>query len=297
MATETLLKNEYGQADLYHLSEGLSGIRFTHHKSQGEVSLYGGQVLSWQPKGQLPIFWLSDNSQYSTSSAIRGGIPLCWPWFGGDVKSTNGEMLKVSNHGFVRQSQWHLDNIEITESEVVVVLSLSGQQFSAHWPTAFKLTQKLVFSAQFQQVLTMTNMSDVTVAYTGALHSYFKVSDPKKVTISDLDKSSYDDKLTGQQKQVSELENCLGPIDRVYYNGDSKIIMDNGWRRAITVTSDNCHQWVIWNPGQQAVTTMADMHMNAEQEFICLEAANTQWQNIASQASVSIGQSITIKEL
>lgn len=293
MTSEVLLKNEFGHAELYQLGESLRGIKFYHDKCQGAVSLYGGQVLSWQPQKQQTIFWLSDDSQYSTSHAIRGGIPICWPWFGGEVKSAQGNIEKANNHGFARQSQWHLDDIEVNESEVIIVLSLSGKHYSAHWPAAFKLTQTLVFSEQFRQTLTMTNLSEHTVEYTAALHSYFCVSNPEQVIIQGLDSFAYDDKLSGGKKQVSTLENCLGPVDRIYYNGDSKTIIDNGWQRAITVTSDNCQQWVLWNPGQ-TVTTMPDMHAKSEQEFVCLEAANTHWQAIASQASVSLSQQIVV---
>ena len=97
--------------------------------------------------------------------------------------------------------------------------------------------------------------------------------------------------------QRSSLTSCEGPVDRIYYDGSSKTLIDNAWQRAITVTSDNCQQWVLWNPGKTAAMAMADMHQGSEQEFVCLEAANTQWQIIPSQASVSISQKVTVKAL
>lgn len=297
MTSETLLKNDYGQADLFQYSDDIQAIKFDHQNSKGAVSLHGGQVLSWQPKGQQQVFWLSENSHYSSSSAIRGGIPLCWPWFGGDVKSVSGEIVKASNHGFARQSLWHLDDISISAENVTIVLSLAGQQYSSFWPSAFKLTQKLVFATEFQQTLTMANLSEHSVEYTGALHSYFCVGDPEQVTVNELDLYRYDDKLTGQQHQLSTLVHCMGPIDRIYHDNQSKTIIDNKWKRTITIDSVNCQQWVLWNPGREAVASMADMHQGSEQEFVCLEAANTQWQKIASQESVSISQRVSIEAL
>lgn len=293
---EVLLENEFGRVELFELAEGLQALRFAHQKGQGSVSLYGGQVLSWQPREQLPVFWLSDASYYSSGKAIRGGVPLCWPWFGGEVKLPNGTINKVSNHGFARQSQWKISDIKMSASATEITLSLIGEQCSTHWPAAFELSQILVFGESFQQSLTMKNLSAETVAYTGALHSYFCVGDPQKTEIPALSHVFYDDKLSGLSEQQSELKNCLGPIDRVYDSSASMMIVDHKWQRKIEVLSQGCQQWVLWNPGKDA-RTMPDLHAQGEDEFVCLEAANTGWQAIASKSSVSISQIVKLHAL
>jgi glucose-6-phosphate 1-epimerase len=288
-----LLENEFGRIELFELSEGLQAIRFTHQRGHGSVSLYGGQVLSWQPTGQRPVFWLSDDSKYSLGSAIRGGIPLCWPWFGGEVQLADGNIVKTSNHGFARQSQWQFSDLHMSDNGVEITLSLIGEQSSPLWPTAYKLTQKLVFNDAFQQTLTMKNLSDKTVTYTGALHSYFCVGSTKKATIPAINDLVFDDKITSDFGSETVLKDCTGPVDRIYHGTNSMIIIDNEWQREIEVASQGCQQWVMWNPGEGA-ETMSDVHAQAENEFICLEAANTRWQNIASQASVSMSQTVTL---
>ncbi|MFT5636014.1 MAG: glucose-6-phosphate 1-epimerase [Cognaticolwellia sp.] len=290
---EILLENEFGRIELYQLANGLQALRFDHQKGQGSVSLYGGQVLSWQPNGQQPVFWLSDTSHYSVDNVIRGGVPLCWPWFGGEVKLPNGELSKVSNHGFARQSQWKIADTLMSASAVTITLSLNGEQCSPHWPTAFELTQTLVFDESFQQSLVMTNLSEKTVEYTGALHSYFCVGDPQQTEISALNNVLYDDKLKGSNDQKSTLKSCLGPIDRIYHSSDNMVIVDHKWQREIEVLSQGCQQWVLWNPGKDA-QVMIDLHSHGENEFVCLEAANTDWQKIASQSSVSISQTVKL---
>ena len=296
MSSEILLKNEFGYIERYAISDDIEGLRFVHHCGEGSISLYGGQVLTWQPKNQQPIFWLSQASNYSTSHAIRGGIPLCWPWFGGEVKIADGSIEKTHNHGFARQSQWQLDDLEISESQVSIILSLAGERCSSDWPAAFKLSQKLQFSQQFQQTLTMTNLSKQPVEYTGALHSYFCVSSPEQSSIPRLKGVRYDDKLSAEKNKLTELDSCVGPIDRVYYDNQNQRIIDQGWQREIKVSNNNCHQWVLWNPGETA-KQMADMHLGSEHEFVCLEAANTNWQVIKSFESVSISQNIAVKTL
>lgn len=315
-SSEILLKNEFGTIELYSLSHDVSdstngasikALRFVHHSGSGSISLHGGQVLTWQPKDQQSVFWLSEASKYSNAHAIRGGIPICWPWFGGEVKLANGHIKKTSNHGFARQNQWQLDNIDLSQTEVSITLSLTGEKLSNLWPAAFKLTQKLIFSDQFQQTLTMTNLSEYMVEYTGALHSYFCVSSPQQSNITTLESVEFDDKLSdehnqgkdnqGTGSQLDTLNSCTGPIDRIYHSSSQQTITDHGWQREIVVTSENCSQWVMWNPGSAVASAMVDMHQHSEQEFVCLEAANTQFKAIASQESVSIGQHVQIKNI
>jgi glucose-6-phosphate 1-epimerase len=293
---EILSENEFGRIELYELAKGLQALRFVHQKGQGSVSLYGGQVLSWQPMGQQPVFWLSDASHYSSGKAIRGGVPLCWPWFGGEVKLPNGELSKVSNHGFARQSQWKIADIKMSASAVEITLSLTGEQLSPHWPAAFELTQTLMFDESFKQTLTMTNLSEQTLEYTGALHSYFCVGNPQETEIPALNDVLYDDKLNGCSEQKSVLKNCIGPIDRIYHSSDSMVIIDHKWQRELEVYGQGCQQWVLWNPGKDA-EAMVDLHAQGENEFVCLEAANTDWQQIASQTSVSISQTVKLHNL
>lgn len=291
-----LLENEFGRIELFEIAQGIQGARFIHQCGKGSLSLYGGQVLSWQPKNQRAVFWLSDTSQYSEGKAIRGGIPLCWPWFGGEVKLPSGELTQTSNHGFARQSQWQITETNITASAVEITLTLSGKNLSPLWPEAFELKQKLVFADEFKQQLTMKNLSGTPVSYTGALHSYFRVSNPQSTQVPALSESYFDDKLTNNVKQKTVLSHCKGPIDRIYHNSNIMRIVDQKWHREIAVVSEGCQQWVLWNPGADA-RNMADVHSNGENEFICLEAANTHWQEIAPHAKVTIGQTISIKSL
>ncbi len=292
-----LLENEFGKVEQYELANGLQALRFKHTTGQGSVSLYGGQVLSWQPIDQQAVFWLSDDSQFSAGKAIRGGIPICWPWFGGNVKLPNGEVSSVSNHGFARQSQWQLADLKISQSGVEILLSLEGENLSPFWPTAFELKQTLMFGESFKQTLTMKNLSARPVEYTGALHSYFCVSAPSQTDIPALNGLKFEDKLgqpiNDSNNNVSALKSCAGPIDRIYHNSDTMIIIDHKWQREIEVSSEGCQQWVLWNPGKEA-KSMLDVHQAGEDEFICLEAANTQWQSIASNDSVSISQTVKL---
>jgi len=305
-----LFSKKFGQVNAIMLGKSLNALTIHTPNCTALVSLYGGQVLKWQPKGQQDIFWLSESTHYEQGKAIRGGIPLCWPWFGANNKSisandkntaTNTENI---NHGFARQNIWKLASITANETSLTLVLSFKGEYFHTLWPEAFELTQTLVFGESFKQSLSMVNLSDHSVEYTGALHSYFQVSHPEQVQVSALNDLPFDDKLTGEKMcslamGAQAIKHCVGPIDRVYHRQrgiEQSVVqlIDSQWQRTIEITSENTHQWVLWNPGEEIANTMADIHLHGEQSFVCLEAANTQWQTIPAGESVAIEQSIRI---
>jgi len=291
-----LVKNNFGQVQQVKLSSDLSALIIEHKNTQAKVSLYGGQVLSWQPTDEKEVFWLSKNSAFEQRKAIRGGIPLCWPWFG---VHPNDSENKEGNHGFARCQLWQIDNIDINEQGVEVSLSWQGKNMSDLWPLACRLSQVLFFGQSFSQVFTMTNLSESDAYYTGALHSYLSVSAPENAAITELVKAPFDDKLTGNtctpQPLATPLANGIDPVDRVYHSNKAMNVVDSYWQRTIQLETINTKQWVFWNPGVELANNMADIHERGEQEFICLEAANTQMQLLGAGKSLTMAQKITVK--
>lgn len=288
---QLLTENEFGQVYQAELTKDLSALVIEHLHTKAKVSLYGGQVLSWQPHGERDVFWLSKNADFEQGKAIRGGVPLCWPWFG---THPNDDDNKAGNHGFARGQLWQLDNINISEQGVEVYLSWQGERISDLWPFACQLNQILFFGRSFKQSLQMKNLSDKDTYYTGALHSYFSVSSPENIKIKALERASFDDKLTGLSYSPQPLNNGVGPIDRIYHTNNVMTIEDSKFQRNIEVKSINTKQWVFWNPGVELANNMADIHPNGEQEFVCLEAANTHVQLLASGKAVTMKQEISV---
>lgn len=291
MSKQLLAENEFGQVYQVELSTGLSAVIIEHVKAKAKVSLYGGQVLSWQPDGEKEVFWLSADSSFEQGKAIRGGIPLCWPWFGAHPKDDEN---KAGNHGFARTQLWQLANIDISDHGVEIQLSWQGDNMSDLWPFACQLKQTLFFGQSFKQSLQMTNLSISDAYYTGALHSYFSVSVPEKIKIAALEQASFDDKLSNQLCQPQSLENGVGPVDRIYHTHSDMRIVDSGFQRTIELKASNTKQWVFWNPGEKLANSMNDIHDGGEQEFVCLEAANTQRQLLAAGKSATITQEISV---
>lgn len=287
--SKIVFSNHIATISEQELIPGFPIINISHANCQAQVSLYGGHVLSWQPVEQHPVFWLSDTALFEAGKAIRGGIPLCWPWFG-PLEGTN-------QHGFARQVLWKLGSVEVNEEGVKIIVVWQGEEMNPLWPNACQLKQTLWFGQRFEQALAMSNLSDQPVQYTGALHTYFRVSDPEKVTVPTLDNSPSFDKLTDQTVPPKKRDNCVGPIDSVYQCDTPQRIFDQGWQREIRVTNSATKQWVLWNPGKEIADNMADIHPHGEQEYVCLEAANTQWQTIAPHSTMVIAQKIEISAL
>jgi len=141
-----LVQNEFGQVQQVNITSDIDSLVIEHQSCQGKISLYGGQVLSWQPKGQKEVFWLSEQATFEPGKAIRGGIPLCWPWFGAHSEDVNN---KAGNHGFARREFWQVSDILIDKSQVEITLTFQGENRHDLWPNACKLTQVLSFGSEF----------------------------------------------------------------------------------------------------------------------------------------------------
>lgn len=284
------LSDDMSNSELFvHFEQKNSGqiIHIKHPNCTASISIYGGHVLHWQPLGQESVFWLSDSAQFEQGIAIRGGIPICWPWFG----SKDG----TTSHGFARQNNWQLESINSEQRGVTVTLSLNGKDLDQQWPYAFELKQQLFFGQHFSQRLVMTNVDNLAWEYTGALHTYFRVGKPEQVVVPQLSDFDFDDKITQQSYcEPEQLLHCRGPLDRIYYTNEVTTLIDQQLRRMITVESDSCHQRVIWNPGSEIAKSMVDVHSNGEHEFVCLEVANTDSQVVEPGMSVEISQIITV---
>ncbi|TYK66343.1 D-hexose-6-phosphate mutarotase [Colwellia echini] len=310
-----LLENNFAQVTSISLNHNNDaqypdGVNINHSNCKARVSLYGGHVLSFTPTGHKDIFWLSKQTSYETGKAIRGGIPLCWPWFGTysrpnleaaqvalDPSETAEEQVNAGNHGFARQLPWTIMSINADEKGVTLVLVLAGENQHSLWPNAYRVTQTLFFGKNFKQTLEMTNLSKDDAAYSTALHSYFSVSNPANITVTALTNVEYDDKLTGKSSLQQQPVSCVGEIDRIYHSNEKMSLVDSQWQRKIDIISSNCQQWVLWNPGAELAKSMVDVHLNGEQEYVCLEAANTAWQRLPAGKTVTIGQEINVINL
>ncbi len=250
--------------------QGLPALRIDTPLASAAISLHGGQLLSYAPRGFDDLLWLSPVSKRAPD-AIRGGVPVCWPYFG-----RQGQSAEVPQHGFARNTRWTLTDSSF-DSEGVATIELSLPERTG---TPLRLSQTLHIGHELRQSLTTRNNGKETVAFTQALHTYFHVGDAERVQVSGLDGLTYADKYDGNEHVHSGEWNLQDPrdpgrSDRIYHRtGNRFALIDPVLGRRIDLTTSGSHSLVVWNPGASGIAAIGDAPADGWHRFVCLEAAN-----------------------
>ncbi len=184
------LNQQFAIEDHLQIVEGEGGFAFVkihNDKADALISLYGGQVLSYQKPQQPDVFFLSDKAYYQNGKAIKGGVPICWPWFGNDPQNKGRPA-----HGFARNSLWQLSAAEQLENgDTLVELQLSPNELSRPlWPHDFLLSLKVTVGDELTLQLTTHNKDPQAFEITQALHTYFALESIDALRISGLENLS-----------------------------------------------------------------------------------------------------------
>jgi glucose-6-phosphate 1-epimerase len=272
------LNTDHGLADQLKIVEGKGGfpvIEINNEKASALISLYSGQVLSFRPKAETQdVMFLSDKAYYQTGKAIKGGIPICWPWFGPDP-----EGLGRAAHGFVRNRMWNMvRSLTTTNGDTQVTLGLSDTpETQTIWAKAFELTLVVTVGESLTVELITRNNGNAPFTMTQALHTYFKVGDISQVQVLGLDGVQFLDKTDGgsQKTQVGAVT-IVEEVDRVYTNVTAAelVIVDASFDRRIHITAQGSKTAIVWNPWVEITAGMADLEDHDYKGLICVETAN-----------------------
>ncbi len=257
-----------------------------------EVSLYGAQVLSYQPKGQQDLLWMSDASMFQAGKAIRGGIPICFPWFGPHETDTQKPM-----HGFARLLTWNVtETSTLVNGATQLKLNLNNKPVTLEmWPFPFEAEVVVVVGDTLEVTLSYSNSGNKTFVCSDALHTYFNVSDIANVSIAGLTGTKYfvgpdKDKVYTQTEQLLTIQK---EENRRYIDHTGHcIIEDTGYNRKIRVVKKGSKVTVVWNPWDGA-KNMADMLPDGYKTMICVEAVNA----YNNMVSVNPGQSFSVSTI
>ncbi|MDX7901492.1 D-hexose-6-phosphate mutarotase [Aeromonas media] len=256
---------------LSHPADGQPLLTIDNQHARAEISLFGAHVLSYQRHGEPASIWLSDKAVLDGSKPIRGGIPLCWPWFGpSPARVGSGKPA----HGFARTSLWTLDGVSDHGDGTLVHLSLRDTDASrALWPHAFELELDVLVGKELSLVLTTRNTGKTPLTYNAALHTYLQISRPEAVLVTGLGEP-YHDKLTGRDAQQQGALTLSAAMDRIYNQPDPMVSLQDG-DRTTRVVSGNHDSVVVWNPWAEGAAAMADMSDDGYRTMLCVEAAIT----------------------
>ncbi|WP_457788405.1 D-hexose-6-phosphate mutarotase [Pseudomonas sp. PL-6] len=246
------------------------------------VAQQGAQILSYQPDGQPPLIWLSEQAAYERGQSVRGGVPVCWPWFG-DLRC-NPPAVQAAyqpglapSHGLVRGLDWQLLGIDEDGDAVTLRFVFdSRQHLLPGWPHAARLQLDIRLGEDLALNLETHNQGDEPLVISQALHSYFAVSDVRQVGVEGLDGCRYLDTLDDwrERRQDGALQ-FAGETDRIYLGTPARLsIVDPGWDRRIHLDSSGSRSAVLWNPWIDKAKRLSQFAAEAWQGMLCIETAN-----------------------
>jgi glucose-6-phosphate 1-epimerase len=267
------LNTSFAIANTLHFSEVKPGLPVANIRTplaNASVALQGAQVLSWQPAGQKPVLWVSKAALFEAGKPVRGGVPVCWPWF--------GAMPGKSMHGFVRTLMWQVRGAELDAlGQVVLRLGTRDDATTrAVWDHAFDLELVVTVGSTLTMALITRNTGAAPMTITQALHSYFCTDDITQTTVQGLDGGSYLDKVQNFAAcQQSGAVRFTGETDRVYTETSAdSLIKDAAGGRTIRIAKQGSASTVVWNPWTEKEKTMADMAAGEYQQMLCVETCN-----------------------
>ncbi|MEN9491471.1 MAG: hypothetical protein RJA63_1920 [Pseudomonadota bacterium] len=248
---------------------GLECLRIETRHSAAIVALHGGQLLSWVPHGERDVLWRS-RVMLSPPKALRGGVPLCWPWFGG--QGPDGSPA----HGVARTSQWEVVHVADNSPSSVKLTLRPRPESAAARDHHLSVTTTILIAEKLTQTVTTHNVGQAPFALTQALHSYLAVGDASRIGIDGIRGAVYLDKLTGAQRKLqTEAFKPDTACDRIYCDTAGRYSLnDPVWRRSILIESAGSHALVVWNPGADISKTISDLEPDAWRDFYCVEVAN-----------------------
>ncbi|QCU91016.1 D-hexose-6-phosphate mutarotase [Thiomicrorhabdus sediminis] len=251
---------------------GIEIIEIDNDFAKAVITTHGASVLSYAPHGQHELLWVSGEAVFDGSKPVRGGIPVCWPWFGQARDSS------LPAHGFVRNMTWQLETVQTldTGETRISLVCHSSEETLAIWPHKFSLMLTIEIGPTLILTLTTHNLSDQTLSITEAFHTYFNLA-PEGLEIRGIEGSTHLNKLVEDSSAELQARPLVltPPRDSVFLNQTGNVfLVDNDNKRQIKIAKRNASSSVVWNPGADIVKGFADIHNDAWTQFVCVESGN-----------------------
>jgi D-hexose-6-phosphate mutarotase len=270
------LNRQFGVADRIRFEQGNGGLTriiLTSPLADGEVYLHGAHVTRYQQRDQPPILFMSAASQFAAGKPIRGGVPICFPWFGpkaGDAKAPA--------HGFARLMEWSVDSARANGQGAMVTLKLtSNAETKIWWPADFVATYTITVGQALHLALSITNTGSAPCQFEEAMHTYLSIGDIETLWIEGLGGATFIDKMNAGQRTVQHDDRIrfVAETDRVYLDTRSTCtVHDPALGRVLRVEKTGSDATVIWNPWIAKARAMADFGDSEWPGMVCVETCN-----------------------
>ncbi|MEW6314208.1 MAG: D-hexose-6-phosphate mutarotase [Pseudomonadota bacterium] len=262
-----------GMLEFKALPNGYIAASIANKHAGACIALQGAHILSFQPRGQEPVIWLSPLAKFEAGKSVRGGVPVCWPWFGPHASNP-----AFPGHGFARTVPWRVASSEMLEDGATRIAFEIEQNDAtrAQWPHASSARLTATVGKTLHIELTTRNNSYDAFTIGEALHTYFHISDIGKVEVTGLNGCDYLDKVgAGGRKTQQGALTFSGETDRIYLNTPGNCaIVDSGLKRRIRIASENSRSTVVWTPWTEKADKMGDFGPDGWGGMVCVETAN-----------------------
>ncbi len=269
---------------------GLPEVILEHDDARVRLSLQGAHITEYVI-GQDDLLWVSESARFAPGASIRGGIPICWPWFGASLDDPDWPQ-----HGFARRSRFRIVSHSAEAASTSVTLALEEPAPIPEWQEQAHLELEVRLSDHLWMELRTTNISDRELLVGAGLHSYFQVSDAGQISIPALTGREYLDKTEAfARKTQSEPLRVDGEVDRVYVDPPGVVeLIDLGFSRKVSIEAWGNADVVVWNPGPKVAAAMDDFDDAGYPQMVCIEPAIALERRIhlAPGETCAIGQTI-----
>jgi glucose-6-phosphate 1-epimerase len=270
-----VLDSRFGIPGVAGVCEGngrMPRVRITSAVGNGEMYLHGAQVTSWKPAGHDEVLFVSTKSRWQEGQAIRGGNPICFPWF-----RAKGDDHQAPAHGFVRTKTWQIESIIQNEGRVSVsMFTESDEQTRRWWPGEFRLIHRVTFGPELKLELICRNTGTAPLRFEEALHTYNRVADVEPVRLQGLDTVRFLDNTDANKEKTPSGDVAIASqTDSAYINTDTAVdLLDPKMRRRIRLQKENSLTTVVWNPWREGAAGLKDLGDGEWKQFLCVEASN-----------------------
>jgi len=261
-----------GQLAFRDAGDGFIVIDINNSHCTASVALQGAHLMTWNPRGEQPVIWMSPVAKLAAGKSIRGGVPICWPWFGAHATESS-----FSGHGFARTVAWDVIHTAALENGATTVHFRIADINKEQWPHEAPAEMHMVIGETLEMELITENHGEEAITLGDALHTYFCVSDVSKIAIHGLEGCDYLDKVgpTARRSQQGHIT-FSSEVDRIYFDhGQDVVIEDAGLERNIRIAKRCSHSTIVWNPWIEKCVKMGDFGSDdGYLGMVCVESAN-----------------------
>lgn len=253
---------------------GLPRLVVAGPAGSAEVYRQGAHVTAWSPRGEQDVLWMSGHSNYAPGMPLRGGVPICFPWFGPTPDGTG------ALHGFARTAPWTLSKADEVGSDVELTFTLADadlpSQVVTDWPHPFRAQLTVTVGEGLTLTLQVTNTGAQSITFQEAFHTYLAVGDVRHVEIHGLADCAYVDRTAHGASSTADGVplTIAGEIDRVYDQPGTIVVADHVGGRSVAITATGSTNAVVWNPGPVKAAGMADLGDDEWTGMLCIETCN-----------------------